>query len=76
MFWAENTNGTHAAGHNSFFKSPDGRQNWILYHANSEAGQGCGGKRSPRIQSFTFLKDGTPSFGSPVSTDQELTAPK
>lgn len=75
VFWAENTKGTHAAGHNSFFKSPDGSQNWILYHANSEAGQGCGWHRSPRIQSFTFLKDGTPSFGSPLSTDQVLTAP-
>ncbi|MEJ7713250.1 MAG: glycoside hydrolase family 43 protein [Pyrinomonadaceae bacterium] len=25
----------YGAGHNSFFKSPDGTEDWILYHANS-----------------------------------------
>ena len=31
-----------APAHNSFFKSPDGKQDWIIYHANAESGQGCG----------------------------------
>lgn len=76
VFWASNVKGTHAAGHNSFFKSPDGSQNWILYHANSEAGQGCGKERSPRMQPFTFSANGTPVFGSPLSTSVELSIPR
>jgi GH43 family beta-xylosidase len=24
----------YGTGHNSFFKSPDGKEDWILYHAN------------------------------------------
>ncbi len=62
-------------GHNSFFKSPDGKEDWILYHANPQSGQGCGRFRSPRMQSFTWNADGTPEFGEPVSTDAELAKP-
>ncbi|HEX2536423.1 MAG TPA: glycoside hydrolase family 43 protein [Chitinophagaceae bacterium] len=57
--------GVYAPGHNSFFKSPDGKEDWILYHANSRAGDGCGGKRSPRAQKFTWI-NGKPFFGEPV----------
>ncbi len=55
----------YATGHNSFFKSPDGRD-WILYHANSKPHQGCGWHRAPRAQPFTWKPDGTPDFGKPV----------
>jgi len=65
VFKATGEGGTFAAGHNSFFKSPEG-EDWILYHANSEAGQGCGGRRSPRAQKFTWGEDGMPRFGKPV----------
>jgi len=57
--------GAYATGHNSFFKSPDGRD-WILYHANSAPRQGCGQHRSPRAQPFTWKPDGTPEFGQPI----------
>lgn len=76
VFFAHNVKGTHAAGHNSFFKSPDGSQNWILYHANAEAAQGCGKERTPRMQPFTFDKDGTPVFGNPLPLEVELPTPK
>lgn len=62
------SNGVYAPGHNSFFKSPDGKEDWILYHANSRHGQGCGMHRSPRAQKFTWNKDGTPFLGEPVKT--------
>ena len=68
-------NGVYAPGHNSFFKSPDGTEDWILYHANSEPGQGCGLERSPRAQKFTWNKDGTPDFGEPVKAGVPIAIP-
>jgi GH43 family beta-xylosidase len=68
-------NSVYAPGHNSFFKSPDGKEDWILYHANNEPGQGCGGFRSPRAQRFTWKKDGTPEFGVPVKTGVLMVGP-
>lgn len=65
----------YATGHNSFFKSPDGTEDWILYHANPEPQQGCGGRRSPRAQRFTWKPDGTPDFGMPVSIGAPLEKP-
>ncbi len=62
-------------GHNSFFTSPDGTENWILYHANSKPGQGCGRFRSPRAQKFTWAKDGKPVFGGPVKEAMALPIP-
>ena len=56
--------GTHAAGHNSFFRSADGTQDWILYHANARKGEGWL-KRSPRAQPFTWDAAGFPVFGRP-----------
>ncbi len=68
-------NGVYAPGHNSFFKSPDGKEDWILYHANDKPGQGCGGFRSPRAQQFKWNADGTPNFGIPVKPGESLAAP-
>lgn len=68
-------NGVYAPGHNSFFKSPDGKEDWILYHANSEPGQGCGKFRSPRAQKFSWKKDGSPDFGEPVKEEVALPVP-
>jgi GH43 family beta-xylosidase len=62
-------------GHNSFFKSADGTEDWIMYHANPSSGLGCGDSRSPRIQKFTWNADGTPNFGVPVSTSTFITKP-
>jgi GH43 family beta-xylosidase len=62
-------------GHNGFFKSPDGTQDWIIYHANSASGQGCGETRSPRAQPFTGNADGTPDFGTPVPPGKPLSKP-
>lgn len=68
-------NGVYAPGHNSFFKSPDGKEDWILYHANNEPGQGCGEHRSPRAQKFTWTSDGRPDFGTPVKSGTPLNIP-
>ena len=74
--FTKNTSGSaYGPGHNSFFKSVDGTENWILYHANLSSGQGCGDARSPRIQKFTWNADGTPNFGQPVAAGLAITKP-
>ncbi|HVW61808.1 MAG TPA: family 43 glycosylhydrolase, partial [Puia sp.] len=68
-------NKIYATGHNSFFLSPDGKENWILYHANGQPGQGCGNTRAPRAQQFTWNADGEPVFGEPVKDGVPLPVP-
>ena len=75
IFQTSVENNVFAPGHNSFFTSPDGKENWILYHANSEAGQGCGRNRSPRAQKFSWDEAGRPFFGTPVKTGEKLQVP-
>ncbi len=75
VFTGSVKNSVYAPGHNSFFKSPDGKEDWILYHANANANEGCGRKRSPRAQKFTWNKDGTPYFGEPVAADLRIHKP-
>lgn len=67
--------GVYGPGHNGFFKSPDGKQDWIIYHANPAPHEGCGGHRSPRIQRFKWKADGTPDFGAPVPAGKEMLKP-
>lgn len=62
-------------GHNSFFKSPDGKEDWIIYHANSNAGDGCGTKRNIRIQKISFTASGEPNLGIPVAIGAEIDVP-
>lgn len=69
------TGNAFAPGHNTFFNSPDGKENWILYHANTNSGDGCSNKRNVRMQPFTFRADGIPQFGQPVATNQKLSVP-
>jgi GH43 family beta-xylosidase len=71
----QGTGDVFSPGHNTFFKSPDGKEDWIVYHANSSANGNCDMKRTPRIQKFTWNSDGTPNFGSPVPVDTILAVP-
>jgi GH43 family beta-xylosidase len=75
VFWESPEAHAYGTGHNGFFKSPDGKQNWIIYHANSEPNQGCGKNRAPRAQPFTWNADGTPHFGRPVPLGKSIPAP-
>lgn len=51
-------------GHCSFAKSPDGTEDWILYHA--AIASGAGWNRNLRMQRFTWNADGSPNFGTPI----------
>jgi len=75
IFSQSTKNGVYAPGHNSFFKSPDGTEDWILYHANSKPGQGCGPLRSPRMQKIEWDEKGYPILGEPVSEMEEIPIP-
>lgn len=75
VFKASPENSVFAPGHNAFFRSPDGKQDWILYHANDKPGEGCGKNRSPRVQQFRWRKDGSPDFGIPVKTGIQMAVP-
>ncbi|QFZ21737.1 family 43 glycosylhydrolase [Saccharothrix syringae] len=75
VFQRNDAHGVFAPGHNGFFKSPDGTEDWIVYHANDSAGGGCDMNRSTRAQKFTWNADGTPNFGTPVPLGVALPAP-
>ena len=65
----------YGPGHNSFFTSPDGTEDWILYHANAQPGQGCGDQRSMRMQPFSWSAEGLPVLGEPAALGQALPVP-
>ncbi len=60
-------------GHASFVKSPDGSEDWIVYHAAKK--QGAGWNRNTRMQRFTWSADGDPCFDYPVSEGIDIPEP-
>ena len=64
----------HTTGHCSFTTSPDGREDWIVYHAKDTTTGGFGG-RTARAQRFTWGANGVPVFGRPVPSGVPITAP-
>ena len=61
-------------GHASFTRSPDGSQDWIVYHAKDSAGDTFEG-RTARAQRFGWRPDGLPDFGRPVPAGVPLLRP-
>lgn len=74
VFTRCDSHGVYGPGHNHFFQSPDGAEDWIVYHAKSSSDYTYAG-RSTRAQRFTWNTDGTPNFGMPHSLDAEIPAP-
>lgn len=71
----QSANGNYGPGHNGFFTSPDGTENWIVYHAVSNASGSCWTDRTTRIQRFAWNSNGTPNFGSPLSLGTDVQVP-
>lgn len=65
--------GVVGVGHASFTKSPDGAEDWIVYHAKTSTAPGW--DRVIRMQKFTWAADGTPNFGAPVASGRKITRP-
>ncbi|HEX2300884.1 MAG TPA: family 43 glycosylhydrolase, partial [Pseudonocardiaceae bacterium] len=75
VFQRSDANGVYGPGHNGFFTSPDGTEDWIVYHANDSTSDGCDNNRTTRAQKFTWNADGTPNFGTPVRLGTTLDGP-
>jgi len=61
-------------GHCSFVKSPDGTENWIVYHAKSKKKKGWA-DRNVRTQQFGWTEEGLPCFGEPTPVGHPMAAP-
>ena len=77
LFAQSPENGVYGTGHNSFFRSPDGTQDFILYHARDTQMDpiGKGDTRNPRCQQFTWTREGYPVFGVPEPRTKKLDKP-
>ncbi len=58
-------------GHCSFIASPDGTEQWIVYHAKEKSTDGWE-DRSVRMQKFGWDAAGYPQFGKPAAPGQVL----
>ncbi len=63
----------HGVGHGSFTVSPDGTENWHVYHAKTSTTPGW--ERVIRMQKFTWNPDGSPNFGTPAPSGQPFPVP-
>ncbi len=61
-------------GHCSFTTSPDGTEDWIIYHA--AVSPGAGWNRNIRAQKFTWDDTDSPLFGTPIEAGVPLTVPR
>ncbi|MBN2785447.1 MAG: family 43 glycosylhydrolase, partial [Pontiellaceae bacterium] len=67
------TDTVHGVGHCSFTKSPDGKEDWMVYH--SKIGTQGGWQRNVRIEKFDWNADGSPRFPVPTTEGTVLTRP-
>jgi GH43 family beta-xylosidase len=67
------TETTYGPGHASFTKSPDGTEDWIVYHVKRSTKPGW--ERRIQMQPFHWNPDGTPSFGAPVAAGVRMPQP-
>ncbi len=65
--------GVYGPGHHFFFRSPDGKEDWIAYHAKPSTKVGYA-DRTTRAQKIDW-KEGLPLLGKPLSTDTDVPTP-
>lgn len=69
----EKTSTVFGPGGASYVKSPDGTEDWIIYHCARYSGSGW--DRVIQTQEFTWNTDGSPNFGTPVDATTSITIP-
>ncbi len=60
VFSRADDRGVFGPGHHAFFTSPDGTEDWIVYHAKTTS-VNTYTNRTTRAQKFTWRADGTPT---------------
>jgi GH43 family beta-xylosidase/uncharacterized protein YjdB len=66
-------NGVNGPGHHSIVTSPDGTEDWIIYHAARWPGSGW--TRKVYTQKFTWNTDNTPNLGAPADPNIPIAKP-
>ena len=61
-------------GHCSFVSSPDGSEDWIVYHAKTKRKKGWT-DRNVRAQKFSWTEEGLPDFGRPIRAGISMQVP-
>lgn len=80
-YWAKSSasvfqqgNDVYCVGHCSFTKSPDGSEDWILYHGKSTPAKSWRGRQT-RAQPFSWSSEGRPEFGLPLPSGESIAVP-
>jgi GH43 family beta-xylosidase len=64
VFYQNKREAAYGVGHASFTTSPDGSEDWIVYHGMRDASRGWAA-RTVRAQRFEWNADGSPRFPRP-----------
>lgn len=64
IFYENADEHVYGVGHASFTKSPDGTEDWIVYHGMEDYETGWSA-RTIRAQKYTWNEDGSPNFPRP-----------
>ena len=67
------TPSTRGVGHCSFTCSPDGKEDWMVFHVKQETTPN--GNRAVHAQRFTWDEAGVPVFGEPVAASVAVVCP-
>ncbi len=74
VFQSRADHGVFGPGHNGFFVSPDGTEDWFVYHAKTTDRYTYEG-RSGRAQRLAWDTDGCPDFGVPLPLTADIPLP-
>jgi GH43 family beta-xylosidase len=74
IFSRNDAAGVWGPGHHSFFKSPDGTEDWIAYHGKNTSTYTYS-FRTSRAQRIGWNPDGTPNLGRPRGAGATQTLP-
>lgn len=66
--------GVFGPGHHFFFKSPDGKEDWIAYHGKNTS-KYTYSFRTTRAQKIGWNGDGTPNLGAPLPAGETQKLP-